>query len=337
MRFIKFPETLRASVTHPTESLFMPSAVVSFGTVLLNICQYGLGSTGPWLNHTVLVLFWMYAALALIASSATYVLIWSTQTFVISQMTPIWIFPAYPLLLVGPFAGFLASTLKDTPQSAFTIVIGGFICQGIGFLVSITIYSAFIYRLMTQKLPKEAIRPGIFVSVGPAAFTCGALINMASAAADAFPPTFANTTGNLAAAITSVVANFAALWLWGLAIWFFIVCVASHTRVFRRHGMEFAMTWFSFVFPNTALITATFAVGGAFACDPLRWVGCALTIIIVPFWAFVFGMMLRAILLKHILWPQKQDDRDEGGFKGPAPRNKPDMTNGLKRERSSPV
>jgi hypothetical protein len=32
-------------------------------------------------------------------------------------------------------------------------------------------------------------------------------------------------------------------------------------------------------------------------------------------WFFVFGMMIRAVILKDILWPQKQEDRDEGGWK----------------------
>ena len=75
-------------------------------------------------------------------------------------MTPIWIFPAYPLLIVGPLAGYLSATLATQP--ALDIIVGGFTCQGVGYLVSITIYSAFMYRLMTQKLPKEAVRPGMY-------------------------------------------------------------------------------------------------------------------------------------------------------------------------------
>ena len=239
---------------------------------------------------------------------------WSTQTFTIAQMTPIWIFPAYPLLIVGPFAGFLAGMLEQ--QRALDTMIAGFTCQGIGYLVSITIYSAFIYRLMTQKLPREAVRPGMFVSVGPSGFTCGAMINIAAAATNAFPVDFMDN-GPLAAQVVRVVANFAALWIWGLAIWFFIVSVGAHWTCIGHGGLEFAMTWFSFIFPNTALVTATFAIGKAFDSPAINWIGCVLTCILIAFWMFVFAAMVRAILLKHILWPQKQDDKDEGGFKAP--------------------
>lgn len=74
-RFVMFPETFKASLTHPTESLFMPSAVVSLGTIIWNIAQYGLHNTGPWLLQAMIVLFWMFAGLAIVASSGTYLVL----------------------------------------------------------------------------------------------------------------------------------------------------------------------------------------------------------------------------------------------------------------------
>jgi tellurite resistance protein TehA-like permease len=127
-------------------------------------------------------------------------------------MTPIWIFPAYPLLIIGPHAGLLSAEL--TPARALTIIIGGFTIQGVGFLVSLAVYSAYIYRLMTQKLPKGNARPGMFVSIGPSAFTVSALTSLAANAKQSFQPGFMGD-GELAATIVQVVANFACLWLWG--------------------------------------------------------------------------------------------------------------------------
>ncbi|KAK4999393.1 hypothetical protein LTR16_009460, partial [Cryomyces antarcticus] len=48
---------------------------------------------------------------------------WPTQTFTISQMTPVWIFPAYPFLIVGPHAGQIASAISGT--RALDMIIGG--------------------------------------------------------------------------------------------------------------------------------------------------------------------------------------------------------------------
>lgn len=127
-------------------------------------------------------------------------------------MTPIWIFPLYACLIIGPHAGVLSAKLE--PDRALPIIIGGTTIQGIGFMVSLMVYSAFIYRLMTQKLPKESMRPGMFVSVGPSAFTVAAIVDMAAQAKRVFPQTFMGN-GPLAADIVKVIASFASLWLWG--------------------------------------------------------------------------------------------------------------------------
>lgn len=229
-------------------------------------------------------------------------------------MTPVWIFPAYPLLIIGPHAGVLSQTVKQS--RAFDIIVGGFTLQGIGFLVSMMIYSAFIYRLMTQKLPQEATRPGMFVSVGPSGFTVAGIIGMAEGAQRALPDDFMGNT-EMAAMIIKVVANWMSLWIWGLAFWFFFISVGAHWTCVSKNRMTFTMTWFSYVFPNTALVTSTFAIGRAFNSNAIQIVGCVLTPILVAVWFMVFGMMIRAIYLKQILWPQKGEDKDEGGFEAP--------------------
>ncbi|PYH44408.1 putative C4-dicarboxylate transporter/malic acid transport protein [Aspergillus saccharolyticus JOP 1030-1] len=310
-RFYLYPYTFKASFLHPTESLFVPASLVSFGTILINISQYGPGHTGAWLTHAVGILFWIDAALAVISSAGIYLILWSTQTFTIAQMTPIWIFPAYPMLIIGPHAGVLSSTLE--PSRALRIIIGGTTIQGVGFLVSLMVYSAFIYRLMSQKLPRENVRPGMFVSVGPSGFTVSGIVNMAAHAKRSFPSDFLGN-GPLAADIVKVVADFACLWLWGLALFFFFIASFAHWSVIGPGKMVFSMAWFSFVFPNTALITATFAIGKAFSCKAINIIGCVMVPPLILMWLFVLYMMVRAIVTRQILWPQKGEDKDEGGF-----------------------
>ncbi|KAL8737420.1 MAG: hypothetical protein Q9181_001699 [Wetmoreana brouardii] len=312
LRFYTFPETFRASYMHPSERLFLPASVVSFGTVLINISQYGLSKAGPWLSRAVLVMFWIDAALAVLSSSGIYLLMWSTKSFTVEQMTPVWIFPIYPLLIIGPHAAILCKTLS--PEDALNIIIGGFTLQGIGFLVALMVYSSFIYRLMTQKLPQASSRPAMFVSVGPSGFTAAGVLGMADSIARNVGPDFMGD-GKMAAMILKVVANWACLWIWGLAMWFFFVSVGAHWSCARQNGgLAFGMTWFSFVFPNTALITATFAVGKAFQSKAIQVIGCVMTVCLIIAWFLVFGMMIRAIILKQILWPQKGEDKDEVGI-----------------------
>ena len=130
-------------------------------------------------------------------------------------MTPIWIFPAYPLLIVGPFAGVLSSKMTAQAEK-LTVIIAGFTVQGAGFLVAFSIYAAFVYRLMTQKLPQESLRPGMFVSVGPSGFTVAGTITMAANIRSALPENYMDAgDSELTAQIIQVVANWMCLWLWG--------------------------------------------------------------------------------------------------------------------------
>lgn len=328
-RFYFYPYTFRGSLTHPTESLFVPALVISFGTILINITQYGVGKAGPWLTNAMIVLYWFDCGLAVLFSWAIFLTMyeshvyslplltsfrWSTTTYTIAQMTPVWIFPAYPLLIIGPHAANLAP--KVPPHSALDIIIGGFVIQGIGFLVSLMVYSAFIYRLMTQKLPKANSRPAMFISVGPSGFTISGIIGMGHTLAQVVSPTFMGN-GQLAAQVSSIVANWVGLWLWGLALWFFLVSVGAHFTAATHGKMHFAMTWYSFIFPNTALTTATFSVARALDGNhPIQILGCVMTVGLIITWIYVFCMTIRSVATKHLLWPQMQEDRDEGGWDG---------------------
>jgi len=230
-------------------------------------------------------------------------------------MTPLWIFPNYPLLIIGPHAGALAPKLGN-PNTALNIILGGFITQGIGFLVALMIYAAFVYRLMTQKLPKESLRPGMFISVGPSGFTIAALITMGQTLPRIVPPDFMGAgNGPLAGKVGMICANFVGLWPWGLALWFFFVSVGAHWSCAARGKMDFAMTWYSFIFPNTALTTATFAVATALGGNaPIRYVACVMTVGLLAMWLFVVAMNVRAVVIGQVLWPERQEDRTEGGW-----------------------
>ncbi|CAN9097341.1 unnamed protein product [Alternaria alternata] len=317
-RFYFYPRTFKASFLHPTESLFIPAAMVSFGIILINVSQYGvdMAGVGEWLERCMIVLFWMDCGLAVCFSIGIYLLMWSTTTFTISQMTPIWIFPAYPLLIIGPHAGNLAPKVED-PTISLTIILTGYVIQGIGFLVSLMIYAAFIYRLMTQKLPKESLRPGMFISVGPSGFTIAGVVMMGQELPKTVPSDFMGEgNGELAGKVGMICANYMGLWLWGLALWFFFVSVGAHWSCARRGKMDFAMTWYSFIFPNTALTTSTFAIARALNGNkPIEYIGCAMTIALIAMWFFVIYMNVRAVVIRQILWPEKQEDRTEGGWK----------------------
>ena len=154
----------------------------------------------------------------------------------------------------------------------------------------------------------------MFISVGPSGFTIAGIIGMGQRLPEVVPKDFMGD-GELAGRVSKILANWVGLWLWGLALWFFFVSVFAHWSTVKHNRWRFAMTWYSYVFPNTALVTATFSVAKALDCHAIKILGCVMTCVLILIWITVFVCMIRAVLVKDILWPQKQEDREEGGWK----------------------
>lgn len=79
----------------------------------------------------------------------------------------------------------------------------------------------------------------------------------------------------------------------------------KYARPEHEAKTSFQMTFFSFVFPPTALISATFQLGRAFNNRPLEIVGCVMAAVLVVVWAAVFWKMIRCIYERKLLWPKE--------------------------------
>ncbi|KAK4189957.1 putative transporter [Podospora australis] len=297
LRFHWRPGSFVDSFTEQFESLFISSIIVSTATIMITICQYGVPHVGPWLLSTMEFFFWLYVGVSTVSSAGLYLTLWSTQVFPIHTMTPVWVFPAYPLLLAAPFGSNLISAASRTGRiseiNTVSIAMAAITAQGTGFLIAFMINAAFLYRLMTQKLPRDNQRPGVFISIGPSGFTAAGIVSLGSLTSEIFPRDFMGTEH--AVYILRLMAYMVGLWLWGLSVWFFLVSVGSLFKYIspeKQENFRFQMTWFSFVFPNTALVTATEALGGAFDSDGLKIFGCVLAGGIVVVWVLVFSRMM---------------------------------------------
>ncbi|KAM0286047.1 hypothetical protein ACHAQH_001055 [Verticillium albo-atrum] len=309
-RFRLRPGSFMNSFTDQMESLFIPSFFVSITGIMINTCQYGVPHTGPWLLRTMEVMFWINLALSVMVSATIYLILWSTLIFPIHMMTPVWVFPAYPLLLNAPFAGNLIASAVSSGQeltvNTTAVAFSAVATQGAGCLIAFMISSAFIYRLMTQKLPRDAQRPGVFISIGPYAFTVAGLVQISSQAEVVLPKNFMGT--DQAVPIVKIIAVMIGLWLWGLSMWFFLVSVGSLWKYAKPdRTMPFQMTWWSFVFPNTALITATEAMAKAFENGGLMILSCVMAGCLIVVWAAIFVTMLVCLKRRQLLWPK--DDK----------------------------
>jgi hypothetical protein len=83
-----------------------------------------------------------------------------------------------------------------------------------------------------------------------------------------------------------------------------VSCLSSHALVVRFILIIFRN---SFIFPNTALITATAQIGKAFQSHAIQIFGTVIAVMLVVVWLGVLFLLVRALVLRRILWPGDVD------------------------------
>ena len=104
--------------------------------------------------------------MALLVAIFQYSVLFKEELLNVSEAMPAWIFPVYPLLVVGPLAATLIPS--QLHHAAYPIWVGGVMVQGLAWAVAFMMYTIYTRRLMSSALPSPSIRPGMYVSVGPA-------------------------------------------------------------------------------------------------------------------------------------------------------------------------
>lgn len=165
-RFVTNPSALKRSLHHPHESFYFGAFWVSVDFVLYNTEIYGVPASGPWLVKALEVCFWIYATCAILVVVFQYHVIFDEEELPVRDAMPAWILPAYPFLVLGPFAAALAG--NQPTSSAIPIIIAGLLFNGLGWMIAFLMFGLYIARLVQHELPDAPKRPGMFVAVGPA-------------------------------------------------------------------------------------------------------------------------------------------------------------------------
>lgn len=310
-RFVLVPEKLWASLHHPVESLFFGSYWVSISLILNCMQAYGVPSSGPWLIRALEVLFWIYCATVLMVGVFQYYVLFQEERLQVNSAMPAWIFPIYPLLVVGTLAGTLIPSQPHT--AALPMWLGAVMLQGLGWAVALLMYGIYMQRLMVSSLPEPATRPGMYVSVGPAGYTAAALISLGRQAPTVIQGEFFGITSVPVGDVVKIMGIVSGLFLVLFAFWFFFVSTISVLAGIRE--MSFTLNWWAFVFPNAGLTLAAIQTGGALSSPAINGVCSALTIGLVVMWLVTAFAHLRALYKGQVLWPGKDEDKTMQGIR----------------------
>ncbi|KAF7552413.1 hypothetical protein G7Z17_g4362 [Cylindrodendrum hubeiense] len=303
-RFVATPPALKTSLMHPTESLFFPCFLLSIATILANTAAYGVPASGPWLAVALRVCFWLYAAITAISAIVQFFALFNGARLPIHSMTPAWILPIFPAMLTGTLAS--AIMPSQSPEQRLPMLVAGVTYQGLGWIVASLIYPLYLGRLMQDGLPAPAMRPGMFIAVGPAGYTAVAIIGMSRS----IPSDYGYfATYPLAEQVLRILALWISLWIWCVAFWFFGFSLMAVLAAATKWKLRFSMAWWAFVFPNVGFTLATGSIGEEFESEGIKWVASAMSICLVIMWFVVLIAQVVAVRHRKILWPGRDEDR----------------------------
>ncbi|KAF1840001.1 uncharacterized protein K460DRAFT_381499 [Cucurbitaria berberidis CBS 394.84] len=306
IRFIKFPGAFKESITHEREGLFLGPFFLSIATIITGTQKYVIESyemnhpNRTWAITTIFVAFWAYTFATFCLATFQYSFLFCRHTYKLTSFMPSWLLPIFPVMLSGTIASVIAR--DQPPASRMPIIVAGLGCQGLGFTVAILMYAHYIGRLMQVGYPDREHRGAMFIGVGPPSFTCLALIGMADALPDDFD---LQGDGLLDAKLLRTMALVVALFLWVLAMWFFMITLVA---VINSWAVYFHLGWWAMVFPNTGFVIATISIGKALKDETILYVGNGLTIAVITMWFFVIFNHVRAVYVADIMYPGLDED-----------------------------
>jgi C4-dicarboxylate transporter/malic acid transport protein len=319
-RFATNPGSLQRSLHHPHESFFFGSFFVSIALIIYCIEQYGVPSSGPWLVRALEVLFWTFAGTVTLVAVFQYHVIFDREHLPVTEAMPAWILPVYPFLILGVLGGTL---LKSQPTEAgFPIFIGSITFSGLGWTVAFFMLAIYVTRLINSELPEASKRPGMYVAVGPAAYTSNTFVSLAMQAPKHVPDNLLGITSVPVGDIFKVVGVAAGIFMWLIAFWFSALTTVS--VILSAKESHFTLNYWAFIFPNAGLVIALIQIANALGSDGMKGVCSGATIILVVLWFFVVIMNVRGLVKKQVLWPGMDEDMEDAMGHGQNPEEEED-------------
>ncbi|OTA92478.1 hypothetical protein M434DRAFT_12406 [Hypoxylon sp. CO27-5] len=304
MRFVLHKGTLTTSITHSREAFFVPTIFLAIATIITGTQRYAISEGSTSTVWFISALFWGYVAASLFVAIAQYSYVFKTHDLGLHTMMPTWILPIFPIMLSGTIASVIAETQPQ--MNAVPIIVAGLTCQGLGLSVAFMMYAHMVGRLMSRGMPNREHRAGLFMNVGPPAFTALAVIGMANGIPDNFD---INVGMILDMKVIRPIAVVAAIFLWALSLWWFGIAVVS---VILSPPQYFHLNWWAMAFPNTGFILATISIGNELQHEVIRWFATGMSICLVLTYCFVLYRLVRAVIAQDIMYPGRDEDVLDG-------------------------
>jgi C4-dicarboxylate transporter/malic acid transport protein len=194
-----------------------------------------------------------------------------------------WLMPVVPPM-VSAATGALLVPYAPAGQLRLALFLGCYAMLGLGLVAALLVLAMIYGRLVHHEAPAGAMVPTVWIGLGALGQSVTALGALGAAAPSTLPALYAKGA--------EVVALLGGIVVWGFALLWLVLATGLTARTIRA-GLPFAPTWWSFIFPVGALVTATSTLAARTGSDLFVWPAVVFYALLVAAWAVVAGHSLR--------------------------------------------
>jgi tellurite resistance protein TehA-like permease len=275
---------LRSHAGDPVMAHFLgapPMAVLTVGSGALLLGRRLIGLEAAL--YVDWVLWSLGTVLGLVAACAVPYLMVTRHRFAPDAAFGGWLMPVVPPM-VSAATGALLVPHAPAGQLRLALMLGCYAMLGLGLVAALLVLAMVLGRLVHHEAPTGTVVPTVWIGAGALGQSVTALGALATVAPSALPAPDARGT--------AVFALLGGIVLWGFAMLWSVLATGLTVRTIRA-GLPFAPTWWSFIFPVGACVTATGALAARTGSDAFVWAAVVFYGLLVIAWVVVAGHSLR--------------------------------------------
>jgi tellurite resistance protein TehA-like permease len=194
-----------------------------------------------------------------------------------------WLMPVVPPM-VSAATGALLVPYAPPGQLRLALLLGCYALLGLGLVAALLVLAMIYGRLVHHDAPTGTIVPTVWIGLGALGQSVTALGALATAAPSTLPALYARGA--------EAFALLGGILVWGFALLWLALATGLTARTIRA-GLPFAPTWWSFIFPVGALVTATSTLAARTGSNLFVWPAVGFYVLLVTAWIVVAGHSLR--------------------------------------------
>ncbi|KAI7906383.1 voltage-dependent anion channel [Cokeromyces recurvatus] len=252
-RYIFYPHLLKRMLKHSSQSLFVGTLPMGL-TTIVNFTILVLIDDYPWGRNLAFVLWCIDFALSICSAFIVPFFIVVHHDHQLKTLNGTLLLPVIPTVVNSASGGLLAQHLDET--RGLVVLMMSYMEMGMGILLALIIIVIYFCRITIHSLPPREAIISTFLPLGPLGQGCYGMIQLGLAGKKIFADHYVEGLGTVAFGVGFILSFF----LWGLAVWFFIMAIVSVTYTSRQR-IPFNMGWWALTFPLGVFTTGTLSIG----------------------------------------------------------------------------